>query len=218
MGEVNYFSSKIAIERNIESPVILIPSIGVEEKINNETLSQGVWYNKTSNIPTEGDLVIYGHRTLQGSPFLRLNELSKGDSFLLEWPRVGEINYTVLNSTIVEPTYEINTHENGNYLYLVTCDPIGSTEHRLIIQAEISDKNPINNEIIKNNPQELNAIIITGLFLVIGLIFSYFYPKNHRIYILATILIISAVLIYCCINPIPSQIIYDKIIFLNGGV
>ena len=218
MGEVNYFSSKIAVEKNIDAPVILIPTIGVEEKLNNESLSQGVWYNKTSNMPTEGDLVIYGHRTLQGSPFLRLNEVSKGDSVLLEWPGIGEINYTVLNSTIVEPNYKINTKESGNYLYLVTCDPIGSTEHRLIIQAEINDKNPINNEVIKNNPQELNAIIITGLFLVVGLIFNYFYPKDHRIYILATILIISAVLIYCCINPIPSQLIYDKIIFLNGGV
>ena len=43
----------------------------------------------------------------------------------------------------------------------------------------------------------------------------YFYPKDNRIYILAAVLIISAVLFYCCINPIPSEIIYDKIIFLN---
>ena len=35
MGEVNYFSSKIAVEKNIDSPTILIPKIGVNEKINN---------------------------------------------------------------------------------------------------------------------------------------------------------------------------------------
>ena len=29
MGEVNYFSSKVAIERNLEAPTIVIPSIGV---------------------------------------------------------------------------------------------------------------------------------------------------------------------------------------------
>lgn len=29
MGEVNYFSSKIAVERNVEAPTIVIPSIGV---------------------------------------------------------------------------------------------------------------------------------------------------------------------------------------------
>ena len=32
MGEVNYFSSKVAVERNIDSPKIIIPSIGVDEK------------------------------------------------------------------------------------------------------------------------------------------------------------------------------------------
>ena len=37
MGEVNYFSSKVAVERNIDSPKIIIPSIGVDEKINNES-------------------------------------------------------------------------------------------------------------------------------------------------------------------------------------
>ena len=42
MGEVNYFSSKIAVERNIESPTIVIPDIGVNEKINNVSLNQGV--------------------------------------------------------------------------------------------------------------------------------------------------------------------------------
>ena len=30
--------------------------------------------------------------------------------------------------------------------------------------------------------------------------------------------IISAILFYCCINPMPSEIIYDKINFLNGGL
>ena len=34
-GEVNYFSSKIAVEKNMDSPVINIPTIGIEEKINN---------------------------------------------------------------------------------------------------------------------------------------------------------------------------------------
>ena len=40
MGEVNYFSSKIVVERNVEAPTIIIDSIGVHEKINNQSLSQ----------------------------------------------------------------------------------------------------------------------------------------------------------------------------------
>jgi len=38
MGEVNYFSTKVVVEKsvNVDSPKIVIPSIGVNEKINNE--------------------------------------------------------------------------------------------------------------------------------------------------------------------------------------
>lgn len=218
MGEVNYFSSKIAVERNVESPTILIPSIGVNEKINNQSLSQGVMHEPTSYLPTEGDVLLFGHRTLQGSPFLRLNELSNGDTFILEWPGIGEVKYSVVSSKVVPANYKLNALEGSNYSYLITCDPIGSTENRLIIQGELSEVNPINTTVLQDNPQESNAWIITAIFLAIGLIFSFVYPKEQRVYILAAILIISAILIYCCINPMPSELIYDKIIFLNGGI
>lgn len=217
MGEVNYFSSKIVAEKNIAAPKILIPSIGVDEKINTESLNRGVLSDPGENIPTENPVILYGHRTLQGSPFLRLNEVGIGDTFMLEWPGIGGLTYKVINTTIVPAAYELEP--NGeNSTYLITCDPIGSTENRMIVQGELIQESPLNTEIIKNNPQEFNAVIITAIFLIIGLAFSYFYPKENRVYILATVLIISAVLFYCCINPIPSELIYDKIIFLNGGM
>ena len=217
MGEVNYFSSKIVAEKNIDSPKILIPSIGVDEKINTESLNRGVLSDPGENIPTENPVILYGHRTLQGSPFLRLNEVGIGDTFMLEWPGIGGLTYKVINTTIVPEAYELQP--NGeNSTYLITCDPIGSTENRMIVQGELIQESSLNTEIIKNNPQEFNAVIITAIFLIIGLAFSYFYPKENRIYILATVLIISAVLFYCCMNPIPSELIYDKIIFLNGGM
>ncbi|WP_407454742.1 sortase [Methanobrevibacter sp.] len=217
MGEVNYFSSKVAVERNIEAPAIVIPSIGVNEKINNVSLNQGVLQDPGDNIPTQGPIVLYGHRTLQGSPFLRLNELSIGDSLLLEWPSIGELTYNVVNTKIVPETADVN-FEGDNSIYLITCDPIGSTANRLIIEGELKSEDAINNEILKDNPQESFALIICGAFLIIGLIFSLLYPKENRIYIFVTVLIISAILFYFCINPIPSELIYEKILFLNGGM
>lgn len=217
-GEVNYYSSKISMERNVDSPTIIIPSVGINEKINEETLDLGVLHGPTSYKPTQGDVILFGHRTLQGSPFLRLNEVAKGDDLILEWPGIGEVKYKVINTTVVPADYQLSANEGGNYIYLVTCDPIGSTENRLIIQGELSQTNPINEQIIKDNPQESNAYIISALFLVIGLAFSFFYSKDQRIYILATVLIISALLFYFCLFPIPSEIIYDKINFLNGGM
>ncbi|MBR3139855.1 MAG: sortase [Methanobrevibacter sp.] len=217
MGEVNYFSSKVAVERNIEAPAIVIPNIGVNEKINNVSLNQGVLQDPGENIPTEGPIVLYGHRTLQGSPFLRLNEISIGDSLLLEWPGIGELTYNVVNTTIVPETADVN-FDGDNSIYLITCDPIGSTANRIIIEGELKSEDAINNEILQDNPQESFALIICGAFLIIGLIFSYFYPKENRIYILAAVLIISAILFYFYINPIPSELIYEKILFLNGGM
>ena len=46
----------------------------------------------------------------------------------------------------------------------------------------------------------------------------YFYPKDNRIYILAIVLIISAILFYFYLFPIDSNIIYEKILWLNGGM
>lgn len=217
VGEVDYYSMKITKEiENPNSPVINIPTIGLSEKINNVSLSQGVYFKPDSYTPTNGDVVIYGHRTLQGSPFLRLNEVNKGDIISLNWPGIGQINYTVSEKNVVPSNYQLKTDSDGNKIYLVTCDPIGSTANRLIIEAEETSKGPIPEGILTNNPQQFYGLIIACAFLFLGLIFSYFYPKDNRIYIIATVLIISAIIFYFYLFPIPSDIIYSKISFLNG--
>ena len=217
-GEVNYFAHKTVTEKNITSPVVMVDKVGINEKMNNQSLDLGVMIDEKSSIPTKGDVVIFGHRTLQGSPFLRLNELENGDIITLEWPEVGEVNYSVTNKTIVPATYHLNVNETGNKVLLITCDPIGSTENRLIIEGQRGNVSGIDEKIIHDNPQESNAWIISGAFLIVGLIISFVYPKESRPYILATVLIISIILFYFCFNPISSQLIYDKINFLNGGI
>ena len=215
MGEVNYFSSKALNEKNIDTPKIIIPTINLEESINNNSLNQGVLSDPGENIPTKDYIILFGHRTLQGSPFLRLNELEKDDLLILEWPGIGELNYSVENKIIVPADYKLHAKSN-NSLYLVTCDPIWSTENRLIIESELISVGEINNA-GENNMQESMPLIISTIFLIFGLILSYFYPKDNRIYILITVIIISALLFYFCINPMPSELIYDKILFMNGG-
>ena len=216
MGEVNYFASKIVAEGNIDAPTVLIPSVGIQEKINEESLSQGVLHDPDSYNPTEGDVILFGHRTLQGSPFLRLNDVKVGDSIVLEWPGIGEETYTVKDSVVVPASSNLDASEGGNTLYLVTCDPIGSSANRLIIQAELSNTGPLNNQIVSENPQASYAFYIATAFLVLGLVFSLIYPKDNRIYIFIAVLVMSAILFYFCINPIPSDVIYSKISFLNG--
>ena len=217
-GEVNYFSAKTISEKNITSPVVIIEKVGIHEKINNVSLSQGVMMDEQSSIPTKGDVMLFGHRTLQGSPFLRLNEVNNGDIITMEWPGIGEAQYKVINKSIVPATYQLSTTQSGDHVFLITCDPIGSTANRLILEGELVNVTGINENLVQNNPQESYAFLLTGLFLIIGLVITFIYPKDMRPYILATVLIITVMLVYFCFNPISSQFIYDNIIFLNGGI
>ena len=195
--EVNYFSYKnVAEPADYNASVVSIPSIGVFERINNVSISQGVYIDASSNIPTQGDVVLFGHRTLQGSPFLRLNELKPGDVVTLQWPGIGEVNYTINRTEIVHP--------------------VGSTAERMICIADLSSTGLINETALQENPQANFAWYIAIIFLAFGLLVSYFYSGANRMVILATVLIITAVLIYFCIFPMDSQVWADKLGVLNS--
>ena len=223
LTEVNYFSYKqVAESKDVNASVVVIPAIGVFEKINNVSISQGVYIDETSNIPTKGDTVLYGHRTLQGSPFLRLDSLKKGDVVSLEWPGIGEVNYTVKKSEIIAPTNFIDLNEshandvNNQDLYLVTCHPIGSSAQRLVVTAELDSISPINETVLEQNPQSHWAWLITAGFLILGLIVAYFTPAEERKIILAVVIAITIVLAYFCIFPISSQVWADQLGWLNS--
>lgn len=223
LTEVNYFSYKqVAESKDVNASVVVIPAIGVFEKINNVSISQGVYIDETSNIPTKGDTVLYGHRTLQGSPFLRLDALKKGDVVSVEWPGIGEVNYTVKESEIIAPTNFLDLNEshvndvNNQDLYLVTCHPIGSSAQRLVVTAELDSISPLNETVLEQNPQAHWAWLITAGFLVLGLIVVYFTPAEERKIILAVVIAITIVLAYFCIFPISSQVWADQLGWLNS--
>ncbi len=224
LTEVNYFSYKNVAETNdFNASVVSIPSIGVFEKINNVSISQGVYIDEMSNIPTKGDVVLFGHRTLQGSPFLRLDQLKAGDVIILQWPGIGEVNYTVERTEIVPASYnlELNeSHESGDIhqqeIYLITCNPIGSTAERLICIGELNSTGLVNETALNENPQASYAWYFAIGFLIFGLIISYFHSGINRWVVLATVLIITAVLIYFCIFPMDSQIWADNLGVLNS--
>ena len=223
LTEVNYFSYKqVAESKDVNASVVVIPAIGVFEKINNVAISQGVYIDETSNIPTKGDTVLYGHRTLQGSPFLRLDTLKKGDVVTVEWPGIGEVNYTVKESEIIAPTNFLDLNEshandvNSQDLYLVTCHPIGSSAQRLVVTAELDSISPINETVLEQNPQAHWAWLITAGFLILGLIVTYFTPAEERKIILAVVIAITIVLAYFCIFPMSSQVWADQLGWLNS--
>lgn len=224
LTEVNYFSYKNVVEHDdINASVVIIPSIGVFEKINNVSISQGVYIDQMSNLPTKGDVVLFGHRTLQGSPFLRLDSLKKGDIVTLEWPEIGEINYTVKSSKIVPASYGLylnESHMEGDIhnqeIYLITCHPLGSSAERLIVVGELNSTSLINETALEENPHASWAWYITLGFFALGLIVSFLSPEEDRKIILAVVIIITIILVYFCLFPVSSQIWADQLGWLNS--
>lgn len=218
IGEVDYYSMKMTHEKNVEYPVLTIPAIGLSEKINNNSLSQGVYIPPDSYKPNTGDMIIYGHRTLQGSPFLRLDQVEVGDTLIFQWPEIGEVKYTVTNKTVVPENHQLTNHPDGNKTYLVTCDPIGSTANRLIIEGEKNSTGPVQEKILGENPKQNYGLIIAIIFLIGGLALSLIYNKDNRIYLIITVLIVSGIIFYFYFFPIEPDIIFSKIKFLNGEI
>lgn len=225
--EVTYFSAKNNAEPdNVTSPVVYIPSIGVNEKINNVSISQGVFIDEQSYKPTQGDVVLFGHRTLQGSAFLRLNELKKGDVVSLKWPDLGEINYTIKSSKVVPASYLLDLNEshvadrNHQQLYLITCHPIGSASQRLIYIADYNCSSLYDT----NSDQPSNfwtPWLITLGFFIFGLVVTFLFRDkgkskiNQRIILIAVILITIALVIFI-LFPGSSQYWADNLQWLNG--
>lgn len=86
-----------------------------------------------------GNCVIAGHRArTRGRLFNRLDELVIGDKILITFnSKIFE--YKVIDIKIVEPTdiSVLKVSDNESILTLITCHPIRTNTHRLIIKASL---------------------------------------------------------------------------------
>lgn len=114
----------------------------VVEGITDEDLKVGVGhFPGTAAIGESGNCAIAGHRSYTfGRYFNRLNEVQIGDKILVS-NGIKTFEYVVYKTHIVEPkdTYVLNPVEDYKILTLVTCDPVYTATHRLIIHAKILD-------------------------------------------------------------------------------
>lgn len=215
--EVSYYSSTQSMASNTsDTPYLEIPSIGLNQPINNKSVDYGIYHEPKSAKPGTGTVAIFGHRTLHGSPFLNLDKIHAGDNITIEWPGIGNAEYEVLNSTIVPASYQLSI-DQGNQLFLITCYPLGSTKERLMIQAKQVAVYPINRT--GNNPSKdpPYAIIIILGFFVGGTVLSFLYPVKEDQYIIFLVTIaITAFLIVAYMYPIPPDTIESQLSWANG--
>jgi LPXTG-site transpeptidase (sortase) family protein len=210
--EVNYYS---AVEKENESttdtPVLNIPKIGVYQNINNKSVDYGIYHEPQSEKPGSGTVVLFGHRTLHGSPFLKLDQLQNGDNLTLEWPGIGNVEYQVVNTTIVPASYRLSV-EQGNTVFLITCYPLGSTKERLIVKADQKNIYPLKKANSSSQPSWPYAWLIIGIFCGAGLGLTYIYPaKDDRVYLFIATIALTLFLVVGYFFPTPSNAIESQL-------
>lgn len=95
----------------------------------------------TAKLGSIGNAVVAGHRSHSfGTYFNRLDEMEVGDEILVT-TNGKTYTYTVYETLIVEPddTSVLRNSSNHRVLTLITCHPLYTSTHRLIVHAVVNE-------------------------------------------------------------------------------
>jgi sortase A len=89
-------------------------------------------------VPGErGTVAIAAHRTTNGAPFRRLDDLGRGDRIELAMPN-GDFTYRVERTRIVPPTaLWVTNRVDHDRLVLTACHPLYSAAQRIVVFARL---------------------------------------------------------------------------------
>lgn len=152
----NYGNNMIIIPKiNVEIPVIYTLNTIDPYQVEN-SLEDGVVHYATTPYPGQlGNGVIFGHSSNNilnpgkyKFAFVLLHDLVPGDTFMLTYNNTLYV-YQVYKTSIVEPNdvSVLNTHEKPATFSLITCDPPGTSLHRLVVVGEQISPNPNTDQI-----------------------------------------------------------------------
>ena len=132
---------------------LVIPAIDVDEivvaGVRTDDLRKGPGHYGTTPLPGQpGNAAIAGHRTTNGAPFGRIDELAPGDEIIVETLQ-GRFVYRVLPGDrgmagrtpgyriVLPTTLEVLDDHGDNRLTLTSCHPKYSSRQRIIVHAEL---------------------------------------------------------------------------------
>ncbi len=208
--DVSFYASQVVIENDSSTPtpMVVMPSIDLTQRVNNISVSQGVYHEPQSMEPGKGTVILFGHRTFYGSPFLRLDQIDIGETYFLDWPDIGRVEYKVTDTFVVPASYRISP-DQGQKLFLITCHPLGSTRERLIVETDLVNIHSLNTTTVHDNPQSYNALLLIGGFLMGGLTLTYLYPvKEDKKIVLAAVIALTLFLFLSYLFPVHPDFIF----------
>jgi sortase A len=122
---------------------VIIPKLDVTtvvvEGTNSTALAAGAGHYRETPLPGEvGNVSIAGHRTMNGKPFARLDELTVGDKVILITPFARHTYEIVKHPWVTAPNdWSVVAATGEPVLTLTTCHPKGSARERLIARAKL---------------------------------------------------------------------------------
>lgn len=126
--------------RSPAAALLSIPALHLTEAVLDGVspahLAEGpAFYRGGAEPGAAGNVVIAGHRTLDGAPFYRLDRLKQGDPITVTTAK-GQFVYTVESVAIVQPAQRrVLESFRDRRLTLVTGDPVFRETHPLVVEA-----------------------------------------------------------------------------------
>jgi LPXTG-site transpeptidase (sortase) family protein len=142
------YHEMLKVEKSEVMARINIPKINVKLPIyhgtSDEVLANGIGHLQTSSLPIGGEntrAILSGHRGMaEADMFTRLDELGVGDLIFIEVLN-EKLAYAVTDTQVILPeeTETLDIVAGEDMLTLVTCTPIYTNTHRLIVNAKRID-------------------------------------------------------------------------------
>ncbi|MEI7838798.1 MAG: sortase, partial [bacterium] len=153
---------------NVVAPVVYdIPSISPDDIIR--ALEKGVGHYPQSAFPGQtGNVVIVGHSSNNyfnngkyKYAFVLLDKLNIGDTFMINYNSKQYV-YQVYSRKIVEPTdvSVLGAADRPDTATLITCNPVGTSLHRLVLLANQISPAPAANSTVPSPTTNLQSTII----------------------------------------------------------
>lgn len=124
------------VSAEIEGPIVY-------GQDGDEMMRQGFWHFPGTVMPGEkGTSVLFGHRRYHVPPdkdtFYNLDKIQVGDIMEVQLEDNTWLTYKVISTVVVQPDdFAILQSGLDYHLKLVTCTPLGSWTHRLVVTGEL---------------------------------------------------------------------------------
>jgi LPXTG-site transpeptidase (sortase) family protein len=153
-GQTVGLEPKLVIPKiNLEAPLVTDVADNTEETIQDNLEKGIVLYPNTGKPGEQSNPIFFGHSSNnlfnKGAykfVFVRLHQLEVGDTYAIQYNGVQYV-YKIFDRTVVDPTQvEVLTEiPRPSMSTLITCDPPGTSDKRLVIRAEQISPSPASN-------------------------------------------------------------------------